>query len=213
MLAISDLSCPLFDKLMRIRRSDINYNFSGPAKYGAPNIMIGHNVEEVCDYYLWAWTTFTPVSYTSQFEYMRTEICPYYYAQINQAMVEIDENNENIVSGAFLQQLVNTINTTYVAPEQDTKRLMNYNVLDNAHLFVFASAVSQSGLADDAVPNSSQLTFETYSDNTIKAYLNDQPLNLIGCTVGKPCSASSFVNALTAKLTSTDWATNCQKVI
>jgi hypothetical protein len=117
------------------------------------------------------------------------------------------------VSGAFLQQLVNTLHTTYVAPEQDTKRLMNYNVLDNAHLFVFASAVSQSGLADDAVPNSSQLTFETYSDNTIKAYLNDQPLNLIGCTVGMPCSASSFVNALSAKLTSTDWATNCQKVI
>ena len=102
MLAIDEHNCPLFDKLMRVRRSDINFNFSGPAKYGAPNIMVGHNVEEVCDYYLWAWTTFTPVQYESQFEYMRTQICPYYYSQISQAVADIDSQHENLVTGAYL---------------------------------------------------------------------------------------------------------------
>lgn len=61
MLAIDKNNCSLYDKLYRIRNQDINYNLSGAAKAGAPTIMQGHSVEEVCNYYLWAWTTYTTV--------------------------------------------------------------------------------------------------------------------------------------------------------
>lgn len=119
-----------------------------------------------------------------------------------------------IVSGSFMDNLTKIINTTYVAPDTNTKTFMNYQTLDAAHLFTYASAMSEDVLNPQmSIHPASQLIFQTYSDNTIKAFLNDAELSLIGCQIGEACQASDFVAAIQKRLTTTDWESLCATLV
>ena len=77
---------------------------------------------------------------------MRISICPYYYADVKQSMTIINNEEQQIVSGSFMDNLTKIINTTYVTPDADSKTFMNYQILDAAHLFTLASALSEDVL-------------------------------------------------------------------
>lgn len=53
-----------------------------------------------------------------------------------------------------MQQLVDKINTTYVAPTENTKVFKNYNTIDNSHLYVYAKAITYTNIGTE-LPNSS----------------------------------------------------------
>ena len=114
-----------------------------------------------------------------------------------------------MVSTGYLYKLSHNLHKTYVKPAYSTKVLTNYNTLDAYHLFTIASACSSTGLAGRDIPAASTLTFEVYSDNTVKAYLNDVKFTPAGCLLGQTCYAIDFVNALYAKTTRTDYKTHC----
>ena len=114
-----------------------------------------------------------------------------------------------MVSTGYLYKLSHNLHKTYVKPGYSTKVLTNYNTLDAYHLFTIASACSSTGLAGRDIPAASTLTFEVYSDNTVKAYLNDVKFTPTGCLLGQTCYAIDFVNALYAKTTRTDYKTHC----
>jgi hypothetical protein len=72
--------------------------------------------------------------------------------------------------------------------------------LDGYHFYTLASATSFSTLPDSQVLPASAVTFEIYSDNTVKAYYIEEPFTPIGCSNNAPCYASDFVAALKAKI-------------
>jgi len=144
--------------------------------YGAPTILANNTVEEVCEYYQWAYTTYRDFSYDSEFAFMRVNICPGFQADIQNAMNQVNLSESYIVTGSYMSHLASLINTTYVVPGEDTKSFKNYQTLDSAHLFTYANAISLGLSPSMSIPPASQLNFETYSDNTIKGWLNETEL-------------------------------------
>lgn len=214
MFAISDKNCAYFDRKYRIRAADIEYSWHKTGLNGAPTLLADNTVENVCLYYQWAYTTYRDMSQDLEFAFMRANICPGYQSDIFNAMSQVNKSEQYIVSGSFMSHLASQINTTYVEPGTNTKIFKNYQTLDSAHLFTYANAMSAVELSPEmSIPAASQLNFETFSDNTIKGWLNDSELSLIGCSVGEPCQAQDFVNALNAAVTITDWATQCAQLV
>jgi hypothetical protein len=85
-----------------------------------------NTVQQVCDYAYWAYTSYIDLLMADEFEYMRTEICPGFYSDLNQAQKEIDENNSLLLSNGFLSKLTTTIHTTYKAPSWSTLVMTNW---------------------------------------------------------------------------------------
>jgi len=92
---------------------------------------------------------------------------------MNAAQKSIDKTNQYLVSTGYLYKLSHNLQKTYVKPGYSTKVLTNYNTLDSYHLYTIASACSASDLPSTFLPAASTLTFEVYSDNSVKAFLND----------------------------------------
>lgn len=82
-------------------------------------------------------------------------------------MRDIDRKYSNVVSGAWMENISKKLDDT-------AKPFKNYNTLDQYHLFTYASAISSTDLSKlTLILPASQLVVETYSDNTVKAFLND----------------------------------------
>lgn len=172
--------------------------------------MFDSTIQQVCDYTNWAYTSYLDLSYASDFEYMRTDICPGFYQDMNLAMARIDSENEQLVTSSYLYKLSNNVHTTYSVPSYSTKTFKNYQTLDDYHMFAYASAVAASAISSAQVMPATELTFEVYSDNTVIGYFSDEAFTLIGCTEGEPCLAANFVAALKTKYRK-DFETHCNE--
>lgn len=129
------------------------------------NILQGNTIEQACDYALWAYTSYIDLSSAAEFEYLRTEICPGFYADMNTAQKTIDASEQGLVSTGYIQKLSRNVHKTYKTPSYSTKVFTNYNTLDGYHLYTIASATSANDIEATALPPASTLTFEVYSDN------------------------------------------------
>lgn len=172
-------------------------------------ILTGNTIEETCDYTYWAYTSYIDLNNPFEFDYLRQEICPGFYSDMNIAQKTIDEDEQGIVSTSFIQKLTTTIHKTYKAPGVSTKVFTNMNTLDSYHLYTIASAASANDLDSSELPPASTLTFEIYSDNTVLAYVNETAFTPVGCTEGNACFAIDFIDALYAKIDRTDYSAHC----
>lgn len=128
---------------------------------------------------------------------------------MNIAQKSIDESNQGLVSTGFVQKLSRTVHKTYTVPKYSTKVFTNMNTIDSYHLYTIASACSADDLDSSSLPPASTLTFEIYSNNEVKAYLNDVPFTPVGCVDNQTCFAVDFVDALYKKTTRTDYEAHC----
>lgn len=156
-LAIGQYNCPYFWNSFEASRQAIEDTLHAQAvSSGQVNDIIQTNtVGELCDYYLWAHTTFRTVQYESEFHYMWSNICPSYFSQMNDAIRDFDRSNHHLVVGDWLQNLSNKIHNTYVVPSENTKVFMNWQTLDTYHMYAYASAISNDKIDNAMVPAAS----------------------------------------------------------
>lgn len=125
-LAVSDHNCPRYKRDWDNKKASIENNWYGLAAVNARHIMTGHTVQQVCEYYQWAWTTYRTVQYESEFEYMRQSVCPGFWADMNQGMADVNSSNEYVITAKWMSTLATQVSTSYVAPSEDTKTLKNW---------------------------------------------------------------------------------------
>jgi hypothetical protein len=105
MLAVCDENCPLFKSLWDEQTTTIDAQWkvtADSAPIDLSNILTNNTVEEACDYARWAYISYIDLSSQAEFDYLRTEICPGFYSDMNNAQKSIDEDNYNIVSVAYI---------------------------------------------------------------------------------------------------------------
>lgn len=71
--------------------------------------------EELCDYLTWAHFNAIPLmgddARKGEYTKLATETCPSeYYNKVTETVLSVSENNKNLVSSAFLQNLVDKVN-------------------------------------------------------------------------------------------------------
>lgn len=74
--------------------------------------------------------------------------------------------------------------------------------------------VAASGMVSDSsqVLPGSALIFEVSTDNTVKAFYNDEEFTPIGCVYGEICQRQTVIDAMSAKGARSDYAAHCAAV-
>ena len=95
MLAVCDENCPLFKSLWDEQTAAIDAQWKVTASSSPidlSTILTDNTVEEACDYARWAYISYIDLSSQAEFDYLRTEICPGFYSDMNTAQKTIDED-------------------------------------------------------------------------------------------------------------------------
>jgi len=97
------------------------------------------------------------------------------------AQAKVDNDNENLISAAFLNRLAAELAKT---PVSDTDRRYNaWQPIDPYHMYTIAAATGMVAESSQVMP-ASVLIFEKYEDTTIRAYWNDVEFAPVGCVLG-----------------------------
>jgi len=169
----------------------------------------------MCDYTYWAYTGYVDLENADDWEYMRTNVCPSFHKDQNEAQATIDLENNYLVSSGFMQ-FVNDAIKNYDGPSADTLVYNSMQVMDSYHLYTLAASTANStidllpgALDSKQVLPATALVFEVYSDSTVKAFFRDQEFTPAGCQWEQACSTDAFMAALQAKIT-VDQSVACQ---
>lgn len=123
--------------------------------------------------------------------------CPGFYREVNTAMMTLSEANSNVVSNQFMQYVVDTVNEIN---DESKLRFSTLVALDAEHFFTMASATTSSTLDPTQIAPASVMIYELYTDNTVKAYFNNDELVPEGCLQGVACPTSTWLASLTSKI-------------
>jgi hypothetical protein len=71
--------------------------------------------------------------------------------------------------------------------------------------------VTASGMTSDSsqVMPGASLIFESFKDESVRAYYNDEEFTPVGCVLGQPCLKQAIIEALLAMGIRDDYATHC----
>lgn len=129
---------------------------------------------------------------------MRETICPGFYQDSNEAMVQLDTENNDIVSGTFLKYLDDTVNLTYSGSTDPMDLVYSTLVpLDAYHMYTLTQAMSASTIVKGRVTPASTMLLNIYSNNTVKAYYNDVEFTPLGCSEEADyCTTADFKTAI-----------------
>jgi len=174
---------------------------------------------ELCDYLTWAYYNAIPlvgdIDRQEDYRTLATETCPQdYYDKITETVLSVSAANKNLVSSAFLTNLVNQVNLASVKQTGNAVELplafSNYQALNSDVLLAIASQSLADDVGQKTLPASSQLFFEIWADNTVHGFLNDVELTPVGCTVNTACTTEKFLAGLKAKIGLTDLEAACK---
>ena len=207
-LAVSDFNCPLFMQAWNQVVQQTEENWYVAALLGPPELrplINTYSFAVLCDYANWAYTSWYELNeWRDEMAYIQFKICPGYYTDLNEGMQQIDASNSYIVSTGYMQVLINEMST-------GTFAFSNMQTVDGYHLYTIASATSSSTLLTEEVVPASTLSFEVYSDNTLKAFYVENQFTPIGCVSMQNCTVDEFVSALVQKVTRPDFVAHCEE--
>lgn len=209
-MSLCELNCPLFSDLWDEVVDNTEGKWYRVADRTGSEVTLGilyyYGIEHTCSYIDWAYMSYVDLDSADDFEWIRTNICPGFYKDLNEGQAKLDVDHENLVSAGFLNKLAAQLSET---PSDDIAlRYNTWQPIDPYHMYTLAAASGMSSDSSQVMPGSA-IVFEKFEDNSVRAFYNDEEFTPIGCVLGETCLAQAVIDALTAKGARSDYAAHC----
>jgi hypothetical protein len=106
-------------------------------------ILYYYGIEHTCSYIDWAYMSYVDLDDAESFDWIRTNICPGFYQDLNEAQAQLDVDNENLVSAGFFNKLAAQLSQT---PSDVTSLVYNsWQPIDSYHMYTLVAASGVTG--------------------------------------------------------------------